>query len=99
MGKNPGRYPDQKIMCQSTSPTIYARKFVKSESVFKAWLLLVDNKILQKIYECIETEARRVLKTDCWTVTFDKLHSFIRILYAFGVFGANEADIHSLWSN
>lgn len=97
--KNPGRYPDQNIMCQSTSPTIFASKFVKSESVFNAWLLLVDNKILQKINECTETEARHVLKTDSWTVTFDKLHSFIIILYALCVFRANKADIHSLGSN
>lgn len=60
-------------MCQSIGPTVYARKFMKSQSVLSAFLLFLDNKMMQQIKKCTEMEARHVLETNNWTVTLDKL--------------------------
>ncbi|GFV30314.1 piggyBac transposable element-derived protein 3 [Trichonephila clavipes] len=45
-----------------------------------------------------EEEAHRQLGENEWSTTLDELDAFISILYARGIYGANNLELDSLWS-
>lgn len=96
--KSSGRYASQNILRENSGPTSYAKRNVNGESVLSAWLLFIDKTILEHIIKCTKTEAHRVLESDDWSFSREELFAYISILYARGVSGARNLELHSLWS-
>lgn len=63
-----------------------------------AFLLLIDNHILEHVRICTELEASRVLGKN-WTITQAKLKAFLAILYARGAYEGNTLRLQYLWNN
>lgn len=98
IGNVSGRLSSQNILRETSGATSYAKRNVDNESVLSAWLLFIDKTILDHIIKCTETEARRVLGNDDWSLSREELLAYISILYARGVSGARNIELHSLWS-
>ncbi|GFX80953.1 hypothetical protein TNCV_1909461 [Trichonephila clavipes] len=54
--------------------------------------------MLRHIKSCIDEEAHWQLGDNEWSTTLDELNTFISVLYARGVYGANNLELDSLWS-
>ncbi|XP_071040407.1 piggyBac transposable element-derived protein 4-like [Parasteatoda tepidariorum] len=94
-----GRFSCQNILKKTSGATSYAKRNINSESVLSARLLLVDKTILNHITEFTETEARRVLESDDWSLSREELIAYISILYARGISAVRNLELHSLWSS
>lgn len=93
-----GRLACHNILKEKSGPTPYAKRYVSGDSVASAWRLFIDETILKHIKHCTETEARRVLRNELWSVSLEKLEAFIALLYARGVLGVNRTELDELWS-
>ncbi len=93
-----GRLSSQNILRENSGPTSYAKRNINSESVLSAWMLFIDRKILEHIIKCTNIEANRVLENNDWSLSREELFAYISILYARGVSGARNLELHSLWS-
>ena len=96
-GGSRGRTPIRVIFKDIAGPTGYAKRNIMLDCVISAFELIIDKNIMKHIKDCIDTEARRVLKKD-WTVTVAELHSFLGILYARGAYESRSLKASYLWS-
>lgn len=62
-----------------------------------AFLLVIDNYILEHIRNCTELEASRILGKK-WSITQSKLKAFFAILYARGAYEGNNLRLQYLWN-
>ncbi|GFW62949.1 hypothetical protein TNCV_4452981 [Trichonephila clavipes] len=79
-------------------PTSYAKQNIENCYVISSWRLLIDEPILHHIKNCTEKEAHRQLGKKEWSTALAKLDAFISILYAQGIYSANNIELDNLWS-
>ena len=60
--------------------------------------LLINEPMLRHIKNCTKEKAHRQQGKNEWSTTLDKLDAFISILYARGIYNANNLELDSLWS-
>lgn len=93
-----GRLPVQSAFKDVHGPTAHAKRNIMNGNLSSAFLLLIDNHILEHIRICTELEASRVLGKN-WTITQAKLKAFLAILYARGAHEGNTLRLQYLWNN
>ncbi|KAK2578421.1 hypothetical protein KPH14_000968 [Odynerus spinipes] len=98
IGGTPGRTPLHNIFRQEVDSTGYAKRHIMKGIVSTAFLLIIDHRIMNHIRSCTIEEVKRVLGSD-WSLSQEKLHAFIAILYARAAYGANNLNISFLWNN
>ncbi|XP_068086267.1 zinc finger protein 184 [Anabrus simplex] len=94
----PGRMTCHNILKENPGHAPYSKRHVSDDSVASAWRLVIDESILKHIKHCTETEAKRVLGYELWSVSLEKLEAFIALVYARGVLGASNTELDELWS-
>ncbi|XP_055388036.1 piggyBac transposable element-derived protein 4-like, partial [Condylostylus longicornis] len=92
-----GRSPSHNIFKATSGPTAYTKRNIISGQVSSAFMLLIDNRMIEHIKNCTETEAQNVLGNH-WTTSIDELYAFIAILYARGAYESKNMKISYLWS-
>ncbi|XP_013170332.1 PREDICTED: piggyBac transposable element-derived protein 4-like [Papilio xuthus] len=90
--------PEHCIFKDFYGPTGLAQKNIMKGDLSSAFLLLIDNKILEDIITFTEKEAFEVLGIE-WKLTISKLKAFIGILYARGAYEGNTLRVSYLWNN
>ncbi|GFX80155.1 uncharacterized protein TNCV_2108001 [Trichonephila clavipes] len=93
-----GRNTEHNVFKEKSGPTSYAERNIKNSYAISSWRLLIDEPMLRHIKNCTEVEAHRQLRKNEWSTTLDELGAFISILYARGIYGANNIELDSLWS-
>jgi hypothetical protein len=93
-----GRLPVESVFKDVTGPTAHAKRNIMKGNLSSAFLLLIDNHILEHVRICTELEASRVLGKN-WTITQAKLKAFLAILYARGAYEVNTLRLQYLWNN
>lgn len=93
-----GRLPLHSVFKDVHGPTTHAKRNIMNGNLSSAFLLLIDNHILEHIRICTELEASRVLGKN-WTITQEKLKAFLAILYARGAYEGNNLRLQYLWNN
>ena len=86
-GESRGRTPVRMIFKDIAGPTGYAKRNIMLGCVTSAFEWIIDRHIMERIKDCTETEAYRVLKKDS-TITVAELCSFLGIIYARGTYEA-----------
>ena len=84
-GVSRGRTPVRMIFKDIAEPTGYAKRNIMSGCVTSAFGLIIDRHMMERIKDCTETEAHRVLKKD-GTITVAELRSFLGIPYVRGAY-------------
>jgi hypothetical protein len=59
--------------------------------------MFIDKYILLHIKKCTDIEACRVLQDNNWSITLHELEAFIVVIYARGISGCRNIELHSLW--
>ena len=77
--KNSGRQSYHNIVREAPGPSTQAHRSIVKESVCSAKDLFIDEGMLRHIQRCTEKEARRVFKTDDWSVSLHELDTFWRL--------------------
>lgn len=95
-GGEPGRPSSCHNFNEKVGPTSYSKRFVDKDQPSSAIKLLISKNIIKDIVNYTQAEAKRVLKAE-WKTSENEIYAFIGILYARGVYGANNVDIHLLW--
>ncbi|XP_071039876.1 piggyBac transposable element-derived protein 4-like [Parasteatoda tepidariorum] len=93
-----GGKPAYSMFKDVSGPTAYAKKNIMLGNVRSSFELIIDNGMIEYFKICTETEARKVLKKDDWSITEVQLRAFISILYARGAYEAKSLKASYLWS-
>ncbi|GFS88969.1 DDE_Tnp_1_7 domain-containing protein [Trichonephila clavipes] len=78
-----------------SDPTSYEKRNIVNGYLISSYGYLP---MLPYIKQCTAEDAHGQLGKNKWSTTLDQLDAFISILYARGIYGANNLDFHSLWS-
>ena len=70
-------------------------KSLAAESVYSAWKIFINEKILRTIHKFTVIEGQK--NDESWTFSMDQLEAFIGILYARGVYGKSHSPAF-LWN-
>ncbi|XP_061512551.1 uncharacterized protein LOC133393104 [Anopheles gambiae] len=95
---NGGIVAEVNVIRDVPGPSAYAKRYVVAGAVSSSWRLIIDNGILNQIRKCTEIEARRVLQTKNWTLSFAELEAFLAILYIRGATESKGMEIDLMWS-
>ncbi|XP_017760652.1 PREDICTED: uncharacterized protein LOC108551124 [Eufriesea mexicana] len=93
-----GRLPVQSVFKDVHEPTAHAERNIMKGNLSSAFLLLIDNHILQQVRICTELEGSRVSGKN-WTITQAKFKAFLAILYAREAYEENTLRLQYLWNN
>ena len=74
---NGGRVAELNVIRDVPGPSAYAKRYVVAGAVSSSWRLIIDNGILNQIQKSTEIEARRLLQTKNWTLSFAELEAFL----------------------
>ena len=83
---------------KQAGPSPYAKRYIVGGATASSWRLLIDNYILKHIRKCTETEARRVLENNDWSLSLDELEAFLGILYVRGATESKGMEVDVMWS-
>ncbi|GFW02175.1 uncharacterized protein TNCV_4144411 [Trichonephila clavipes] len=93
-----GRIAEHNVFKEKSSPTSYAKQNIENSYAISSWRLLIDEPMLRHIKNCTQEEAHRQKGKNEWSTSSDELDAFISILYARGMYTANNLELDSLWS-
>ncbi|GFV62469.1 piggyBac transposable element-derived protein 3 [Trichonephila clavipes] len=93
-----GRIIEHNIFKVKSDPTSYAKRNIENGYAISSGRLVIDEPVLRHIESCLEEEALRQLGKNEGPTTLDELDAFISILYARGIYGANNLELDSMWS-
>jgi len=79
-------------------PTSYAKRNIENGYAISAWRLPLEESMLRHIKNCTDEEAHCRLGKNEWSTTLGELAAVISILYARGIYGANNLESDILWS-
>lgn len=94
--KRVGRASAQNIIKVIPGPTPFAKRNISS--IVTAFTSMIDDKLLEHIRICTETEAHRCLGDTNWSLSLIELRAFIAVLYARGAMGLKNMSVTNIFS-
>jgi len=93
-----GRRAQHNVFKDEAGPSPHAKRYIVGGATASSWRLLIDNYILKHIRRCTETETRRILENNDWSLSLDELKAFLGILYVRGATESKGMEVDVMWS-
>ncbi|KAJ8881613.1 hypothetical protein PR048_018099 [Dryococelus australis] len=86
------------VLRESPVPSPIEKCNFDVENMASAFGLMIDEPMLQHVIKCTETEDRKKLQYETWSLSVEEMEAFIGLLYLRGVCGAKGLPLACLWS-